>query len=202
METKDYLKDLSEIRSMMTRSTQFISLSGLSGVMAGAYALAGAYVAKRILAARTEKVVTLQSATFLNITLTALAVLALALSTVLLLTHFKAVKNGEKIWNSTSKRLLTNFLIPLLTGTIFGLLLLLDQVYELLVPVSLIFYGLSCVNASKYTFRDVRYLGLCIILLGLISTEYSGYAVEFWALGFGVCHIIYGLIMYFKYDKK
>ena len=60
----------------------------------------------------------------------------------------------------------------------------------------------SCINASKYTLRDVRYLGITVVILGLLSAAVYGYALEFWALGFGLCHIIYGSIMHFKYDRK
>ena len=41
----DYLRDIGEIRSLMERSSKFISLSGWAGIFAGIYALAGVYVA-------------------------------------------------------------------------------------------------------------------------------------------------------------
>ncbi len=186
----------------MNKSSQFISLSGLSGVLAGIYALAGAFIANQVLLANEDDYVTLESATFRYLLLTAFGVLALSISTAMVLTHSKAKKQQETIWNSTSRRMAINFLIPLMTGGIFELLLLRHQFYGLLAPVMLIFYGLACVNASKYTLRDVRYLGITVVVLGLIATEYSGYAIEFWALGFGACHIIYGAIMYYKYDRK
>ncbi len=201
MDTKNYLNDLSEIKSLMSRSTQFISLSGLSGVMAGLYALVGAFLAKRILEAHQGEYVTLESKVFLTILLIAITVLFLSVTTAYILTRRKANKQGEQLWNSASKRLLKNFLIPLVTGGIFTLLLIRHEIYGLIVPVTLIFYGLACVNASKYTFRHVRYLGITIIITGLIATELPGYSIEFWALGFGVCHIIYGLIMHFKYER-
>jgi hypothetical protein len=205
MEDKKYLEDLRDIREMMNRSTQFISLSGLSGVLAGAYALVGAYLAKQFLDAREnyhyDSYVAYESDTVMFILAVALGVLALSIGTAFLMTAVKARKRGEKVWNNTSKRLLINFLIPLVTGGIFALLVLRHQAYGLIAPVTLIFYGLACVNASKYTFRDVRYLGITVIIIGLIAAEFSGYALEFWALGFGVCHIIYGGIMHFKYDR-
>jgi hypothetical protein len=136
------------------------------------------------------------------IVLTAFLVFVFSVLTALFLTFNKAQKKGEKVWNATSRRMLLNFLIPLTTGGIFGLILLRHEIYGLIAPVMLIFYGLSCVNASKYTFRDVRYLGVTITILGLLATEFSGNALEFWALGFGVCHILYGGMMYFKYDRK
>jgi hypothetical protein len=201
MDNKNYLQDISDIKNMMNRSSQFISLSGLSGVLAGIYALIGAYIANTLLAQNREAYITLESFTFKAIVATAIAVLILSLSSAFIMTYFKAKRQGEKAWNSTSKRLMVNFLIPLVTGGVFALLLLRHEIYGLIAPVTLIFYGLACVNASKYTLRDVRYLGITIVILGLVATEFSGYALEFWALGFGVCHIIYGSIMYFKYDR-
>ncbi|MBF7091428.1 hypothetical protein IUY40_07740 [Flavobacterium sp. ALJ2] len=197
-----YLQDISEIKNMMNKSSQFISLSGLSGIMAGIYALIGAHIANGLIERHVGYYVTLESKTFKLIVLTAFLVLVFSIVTAAILTVSKAKKEGEKIWNTTSKRMLVNFLIPLVSGGVFGLLLLRNGYYGLIAPVTLLFYGLACVNASKYTLRDVRYLGITIIILGLIATECSGYALEFWALGFGVCHILYGSIMYFKYDRK
>jgi uncharacterized membrane protein YiaA len=201
MEEK-YLQDISEIKNMMNKSSQFISLSGLAGILAGVYALIGAYATNYLLLSHRGNYVTLESNTFRGIVMVAFTVLLLSLVSAAILTFIKAKKEGEKVWNATSKRMLINFLIPLVTGGIFAILLLKNGSYGLIAPVTLIFYGMACVSASKYTFRDVRYLGITIIMLGLICTELSGYALEFWALGFGVCHILYGSMMYFKYDRK
>ncbi len=199
---ENYLKDIQDIKKMMDRSSQFLSLSGLSGVMAGIYALAGAYAAKKVYDANYGRYITFESYAFKQILLIAAAVLVLSVTTAAILTYRKARKDGETIWNSTSKRLAVNFLIPLCTGGIFAVLLVKNQYYGLIAPIMLIFYGLSLINASKYTVRDVRYLGLTIIVIGLFCTAYMGYGLEFWALGFGVCHIIYGTVMHFKYDAK
>ncbi|OIQ20151.1 MAG: hypothetical protein BM557_05635 [Flavobacterium sp. MedPE-SWcel] len=199
---KDYLKDIEDIKMMMNKSSQFLSLSGLSGIMAGIYALAGAIASKYIYNLNYGSYITLESTSFKAIVGIAMLVLLLSVLTAYVLTAVKTKKRGETVWNSTSKRLLINFLIPLITGGIFILLLLKNRYYGLISPVTLIFYGLACVNASKYTLRDVRYLGITIIIIGLLATMIMGYGLEFWALGFGVCHILYGSIMYFKYDRK
>lgn len=195
---ENYLKDIQDIKKMMDRSSQFLSLSGLAGVMAGIYALIGAYIVNTV----AGESYTLESYDFKFILAVAGAVLVLSVVTAFLLTMQKAKKQGESIWNSTSKRLAVNFLIPLGTGGIFALLLIKNHYYGLIAPITLIFYGLSLINASKYTVRDVRYLGLTIIIIGLFATAYMGYGLEFWALGFGVCHIIYGTVMHFKYDRN
>ncbi len=202
MDTQNYLQDLKEIKELMNKSTLFISLSGLSGILAGIYALLGAAVVYFLIENHQGYYITLESKTFKLIVLTAMVVLLASLITAYVMTVNKAAKAGEKMWNPASKRLLINFLIPLITGGIFALLLLRNGSYGLVAPVTLIFYGLACVNASKYTLRDVRYLGITEIILGLLAVEFSGFGLYFWVLGFGVCHIVYGSLMHFKYDRK
>ena len=207
MEKEKYLNDISEIKNLMNRSTRFISLSGLSGILAGLYCLIGA--------ALTYEIIYFDSTTlgnYSNIIITekmltqliiiAASVIVLSLVTAIVLSSRKAKKNNNTIWNSASKRLLINFLIPLSTGGIFILLLIEKEILGLVAPSTLLFYGLACVNASKYTLGDIRYLGITMLLLGLLSTWFLGYGLLFWALGFGVCHILYGSIMYYKYDRK
>jgi hypothetical protein len=211
MEDK-YLNDISEIKNMMSKSSQFISLSGLSGIMAGIYALIGAYLARQILTitrgmySDRNYVVISENISNEQVELRlysiAFSVLVASIITAGVLTFFKAKKQNEQIWNASAKRMIVNFIIPLVTGGVFGLILLRNGYYGLIAPITLLFYGLACVSASKYTFRDVRYLGITIIIIGLICTEFTRYSLEFWALGFGVCHILYGSIMHFKYDRK
>lgn len=201
METKDYLKDIQDIKSMMAQSSQFISLSGFSGIIAGVYALIGAFTANYIITHDGSENITLESLTFKYCIAIALIVLVISVGTAYLLTLKKTKKQGEKVWNPTSRKLVINFCIPLVTGGIFAIELLRHSYFGVIAPITLVFYGMACVNASKFTLRDVRYLGLTMIILGLIAIEFPGYGLHFWALGFGVCHIIYGSMMYFKYER-
>ncbi|PRX53865.1 hypothetical protein [Flagellimonas meridianipacifica] len=201
MDSKKYLEDISEIKNMMSRSSRFISLSGLSGILAGVYALIGGYLGYLILYPSSWTFDTYEEIK-LSILSVAAGVVFFAVITAFILTYKKANKSGEKIWDASSKRLLVNFLIPLITGGIFILLLIRLQYWVLIAPATLIFYGMACLNASKYTLGDVRYLGITNIILGLISAYFIGYGLWFWILGFGVCHIIYGTLMYFKYDRR
>jgi hypothetical protein len=109
---------------------------------------------------------------------------------------------GVKLWNETSKRLVINFCIPLFTGGILVLILLVREFYEFIIPTTLLFYGMACLHASKYTLGDVKYLGISIIIIGLLSAYFYMYSVELWMLGFGFCHIFYGGLMWFKYDRN
>lgn len=202
MEKDKYLNDLAEIKNIMGRSTQFMSLSGLAGVMAGIYALIGACFVQYLIENHNSQIITLESTTFKLILLTASIVLVLSVITALVITYFKTKKSSESMWNPVSKRLLINFLIPLITGGIFTILLLFQKVYGIIGAVTLIFYGLACVNASKYTLKDIRYLGISLIIIGLLATAFPGNSLYFWAIGFGFFHIFYGIIMYVKYERK
>jgi len=201
MEAKDYLQDIRDIKSMMAQSSQFISLSGFSGIIAGVYALIGAFTANYIITNDGSDNITLESLTFKYCITIASIVLVISVGTAYLLTLKKTKKQGEKVWNPTSRKLVINFCIPLVTGGIFAIELLRHSYFGVIAPITLVFYGMACVNASKFTLRDVRYLGLTMIVLGLIAIEFPGYGLHFWALGFGVCHIIYGSMMYFKYER-
>jgi len=202
METDKYLQDIQDIKKLMTESSQFISLSGLAGILAGIYALMGGIVVHFLIVNHDSRYITLESLTFKLIVVVATLVLFFSVVTAFFLTLRKAKRNKETIWNPSSKKLLFNFLIPLVTGGIFSLLLIKNGYYGLIAPVTLLFYGLSCLNASKYTYRDVRYLGITELILGLLAVEFSGYGLYFWVLGFGICHIVYGTLMYVKYDKN
>lgn len=207
METKDYLKDIQDIKTMMNQSSRFISLSGLSGVLAGIYSLVGAWFAYKTIYFDTstmgnyKNLIISQEAVYRLLGI-ASTVLILSILTGIILSIRKANKSNEKVWDPTSKRLVINFAIPLATGGFFILFLIEKEMLGLVAPLTLIFYGLACVNASKYTLGDVRYLGVTMIILGLLSTWFLGYGLLFWGLGFGVCHILYGSIMYFKHDRN
>ncbi|MCL6265094.1 hypothetical protein [Flagellimonas myxillae] len=202
MESKKYLEDISQIKDMMNRSSRFISLSGLSGILAGLYAITGAAVAYFYLIPQREAPLTVHSWNFKMIVGILLTVAVLSSVTAYLLSAKKAKKNNEKVWDETTRRLLVNFLVPLLTGGIYILIKLNSQHYGLTASLMLIFYGLALVNASKYTIGKVRYLGYLQIALGLVCAAFPGYGFWFWVLGFGLLHIIYGSLIYFKEEKQ
>ncbi len=203
------LETLTEIRDLMQRSSKFLSLSGLSGVSAGIVALVGALVA--YLRLKTDAL-SYENASQLSeltrremmkfVLLDGTIVLIVAITLGIFFTRRKAQKAGQAVWNDTSKRLVVSLMIPLVTGGIFCLAMFYRGILWVSFPATLIFYGLALLNASKYTVRDLEYLGLLEVVLGLISLFLTGYNLLVWAFGFGVLHIIYGTVMYFKYDRK
>lgn len=202
---KDYLEDLAEIRFMMERSSKFLSLSGWAGVMAGAYALVGAYVAHTIFNFKPTEAIynasELPPFDFFSIAALAIGILVLSLATAIILSKIKATKRAEPVWNATSRRLLTNMAIPLVSGGILILIFLIKGLIGLLAPLTLLFYGLALYNAGNYTYKEVRILGIIQIGLGLISSHFIENSLILWAVGFGLINIIYGIYIHAKYDR-
>lgn len=204
MDSKNYHEDLLHIRSMMERSSRFISLSGLSGVVAGLAAIIGAaYV---FFAFKREGIDYFDGDRNIfspelvkELVITGTLILLTAVSSGYFFTADKSRKKGQKMWDATTKRLLVTFIVPLVTGGIFCLGLLYHHLFVLVAPATLIFYGLALVSAERYTLTDIRYLGYCQIILGLLSLFFLGWGLLFWTVGFGVLHIVYGLIMHKKY---
>ncbi|MGF1584426.1 MAG: hypothetical protein ACFCUM_03825 [Bacteroidales bacterium] len=203
---QEYIRDLTEIRSMMERSAKFLSLTGWSGIMAGIYALAGAYIAWKLFCFNPDDIIyqstgrQVISANDLYLLLLALLILVLAVGTAIFLSYRKSKGNGERLWNPAARRLVINMAIPLGTGGVFIIILLLKGLAGLIIPVTLIFYGLALLNASKFTYEEVKYLGIIEIILGLAASYFVGYGLLLWATGFGVMHIIYGIFMHLKYE--
>jgi len=203
------LNDLSDIRRIMDRSSRFVSLSGLSGVAAGICAIGGAWMANNYF---SNYYGTYNSRGFttgdefsqlkLKLILLGGVVFLLAFASSYYLTWRKASKAGLPVWDHTSKRLAWNMLVPLMAGGAFIIGMLRYDVWIFVAPACLVFYGLALVNASKYTLSDIRYLGYCEIVLGTVNMLYPGYGLWFWAAGFGVLHIIYGVIMWNKYERN
>lgn len=206
----DSLQDVRDIRRLMERSSRFISLSGLSGVAAGCLALAGAWIARYVIFKKyyyeyeQRGFFTGQDFAALKTQLIGLAagVFIAAFLSAFYFTWRKSHQQGLSLWNYTSRRLFWNMIIPLAAGGLFIFGMLQYDDWRFIAPACLIFYGLALVNASKYTLTDIRYLGYCEIIVGLINMQWIGCGLYFWALGFGVLHIVYGLVMWWKYERK
>lgn len=204
MDSKNYHEDLLHIRSMMERSSRFISLSGLSGVVAGLAAVIGAvyvfFVFKREGIDYFDGDRNVFGPALVNeLLIIGILILMAALLSGYIFTANKSKRKGLKIWDATTRRLLITFAVPLVTGGIFCLALLYHHLFVFVAPATLIFYGLALVSAERYTLTDIKYLGYCQIVLGLISLFILGWGLLFWTIGFGVLHIVYGLIMHKKY---
>jgi len=214
--TENHLDQLKEIREMMSRSSKFISLSGFSGIWVGSVALVGMaaifyafpdYFYLRFTQNNNSFPEYMLKGSELSsfirfVLIDAVLVLFFAIAGALLLTINKSKKQGISLWNDTAKRFLVSMIVPLAAGGLFVLIMSYHGLYGIAGPLTLIFYGLALFNAGRYSLIEIRYLGLLEIALGLLAAIFIGYTAIFWGIGFGVLHIIYGTVMYLKYDRK
>ena len=204
MEEKDVYAELTSIRSLMERSSKFISLSGMSGILSGLFALAGAGLAYTLIQKHAENSPAesyLAEGLIHQLILIALAVFVLSIVTSYWLTMRKAKSKNENIWNPVSRRMLAAIAIPMVTGGLFIAGTILNGEHSHIASGCLIFYGLALVAGSQYTLSEVKWLGIGEILLGLLALVMPGYGLVLWAIGFGLLHILYGTIMHFKYER-
>lgn len=203
-------EDLQTIREIMERSSKFLSLSGLSGIFAGLCALAGVAVAWFYImdSAFVQLNECLQqsdspaaSGLRYAVSADALVVLGFAFFGAVYFSRRKAKREGLQFWTNSTRQLFVHLLIPLISGALFILILVLQNIFVLIPSVMLIFYGLALVNAGKFTLGEIHYLGLTQILLGILAGIFVNYGLLFWAIGFGLMHIIYGAVMYYRHER-
>jgi hypothetical protein len=199
-------EELAEIKSMMERSTRFLSLSGLSGVLAGLYAFAAAGLAWYWIyfpcSSWGAGAVTLSFREILNrLLLLGLATLIAAVSTAYFLSKKKGSNSSQLFWTPASKRFLQALFLPVALGGFFCFALLHEQAFGLIPAATLIFYGIGLVQSAQFTLGEIKNLGFTQLALGLIAAFFPDFGLLCWALGFGAFHVVYGALMYFRHER-
>jgi hypothetical protein len=206
------VRALEEIKQMMDRSSRFVSLSGWSGIAAGICALAAAWLAGKKYNeytngneyeaghnyTRDANLLHLHRELLILALITFLAAFFLAF----LFTYLRSRKTGVPIWGFMARKVMINLAVPMIVGGLLAWRIADFGLYGLVAPTCLLFYGLALINASKFTLSEVRYLGYLQLLLGIINLWAIGYGLYFWAAGFGVLHILYGIVMWNKYERN
>ncbi|MFS0490960.1 hypothetical protein [Leadbetterella byssophila] len=183
MSEQDVLKD---IRSIMERSTRFHALSGESGIWVGVLALLfSVYRVYRW----GLKVDTADGAA------EAVLLLILSVTAGYLWAKKRAMAVKQSLWSASSKAMIKALAVPLLVGGFLVISFMSLDLYGLVVPMFLIFYGLGLYAASTYTFKELQLVGILFLLLGMVSFWVPEYGVVFFGLGFGLLHIGYGFII-------
>lgn len=200
------LQELQHIKRMMERSTKFSSLSGFSGIAAGICALAGIWMAIQYIAqwkqSHIENLNVSKDELATQLLLISIATFTAAALSSFIFIYIRCRKLGIPLLGMSARRVVINIAIPLFVGSLFILRLANAEAFLLIPPACLIFYGLALVNASKYTLDEIRYLGYSEIILGIINLWILGYGLIFWGIGFGLLHIISGIIIWWKYEKN
>jgi hypothetical protein len=202
-EKKELIEDILEMRTLMERSTRFHALAGSAGILVGVYALAGAALAFWGLGFHPQEgsSAPLAPGVLPRLVALALTIVVLAGGTAALLSWRKAARQGERLWNATTRRLLTHAALPFLSGAVVISILAVKGLPGLAAPLSLLFYGLALFSGGYFTYEEVKLLGLVEIVLGVLSLLFIEQSLLFWAAGFGLAHIVYGIYLYNRYER-
>jgi hypothetical protein len=207
-QSDQHLEDIKVIKKIMEESSRFLSLSGISGIIAGLLAIAGAVVAKLIITGTSP------AEEWYSVPLAAdpagsrsvfllfadmAVVLVLSLAASVFFSSRKARESGHNAWTPVTRRMLTSLLIPLFTGGLFIIITLSRVPANVTVASTLIFYGLAVISAGKFTFGEIHWLGVLEVATGLVCLLLPEWSIFIWAVGFGVIHIFYGLFMHLRY---
>ena len=201
------LRDITAIRSMMERASKFLSLSGLSGISAGLVALAGAWAADAALRQSGAHIPLPGDQAAGNslpgwfLLADALCVFVIALACSTYFSIRMARKKGVPLLGPATAYMLVALAVPLAAGGAFCGALILHGLYGLLPAAMLTFYGIALLSAGNFTFGEVRYLGIIDVLLGLTAAFRPDMGLLLWAGGFGLLHIVYGILLYARYEK-
>lgn len=194
---------LSEIRQMMERSSRFRSLSGISFIAAGICGLLGVWWINKLMGPGesqhvTEKII--GGNLISSLLLPSICTLIVAVIAGLFFTLLKIKKRNLPLGDVAFKRVSFSFAIPMITGGIFIIGMLVYHQYQFIATACLLFYGLALFNASHYTLKEIRYLGIAEIIAGIICL-FAGYELLLLAIGFGVMNILSGLVIWKKYPE-
>ncbi len=199
-------EELAEIKSMMEQSTQFLSLSGVSGILVGIYAIAAAGLSWYWIyfpsSSWSDGTASLSFRDLLNrMLMLGLGTLIAAVSSAYFLSKKRVAGNAQPFWSPASKRFLQSLFLPVALGGFFCFALLHESTFELIPSAMLLFYGIGLVQSAQFTLGEIRNLGFTQLGFGLIAAFFPDFGLFFWALGFGVFHLIYGTLMYYRHER-
>ena len=75
------------------------------------------------------------------------------------------------------------------------------QLFQFIPSLMLVFYGMALLNASKFSIDTIWYLAVLELILGIVAAFFVDAGLWFWMIGFGILHIVYGFIIYYKYEQ-
>ena len=199
----------------LEQSSRFISLSGFSGIFVGLCGLLGAYITHNLVSteSHTDKEMleiiggfdyynmTVHQFVGENLIFLALFTILFALLFAFYFTTLRSRRNRVPIWDEKIKRQISVLCLPNIVGAIFIMRLVLTANYGYIVPSALIFYAISLINIRRFTTGEVALLGYLLLLLGVVNLWMQGWGILFFGFGFGVLHVIYGIVTFFLYER-
>jgi len=186
----------------MQQTSTYFSLRGWTGILLGIYGLLIVYLVHMLTNTYGDG---FDGSSQLPIALLEIAIMVFAVVTVLisLITLWirakrRAKRHNEKLWSSLSKKLRFHTLIPLLLFVIILIIIANKGYYSSITPLLLLLYGIFLLNLSRFSSGRLKYLAIADIFLAIIAYFVFDKEMLFLGLGFGIFHIIYGLMTFNK----
>ena len=181
----------------MQQNSSYFSLSGLSGILVGIYGLLTVYMVHMLTSTYGDG---FDGSSQLPIALLEIGILVLAvvmilvaLITLRIRAKRSAKKHNEKLWSPFSKKLRFHTLILLLLFIVILAVVANKGYYSIITPLMLLLYGIFLLNLSRLVGR-LRYLAFAELILATIAYFIYDKELLFLGLGFGIFHIIYGIV--------
>lgn len=198
-------ESLNHIREMMSKSGKFRSLSGYAVICAGILTIVFSVAFCTLYDINPynlnyDNLRLLPEEHYSTALLFAMLLLGMSVVAGLIFTKISANKRSEKLSGPGGRNFIYNITIPMGFALIFCFLLF-GTHPDLVLPVSLILYGLTLFNAGKFTHGALRYLGISQMFLSLICLGLMQYHILIWTFGFGIVHIAFGLYMIIKPER-
>ncbi len=181
------MDNLKYIRETMASASAFTAVPGWGGVAMGITALIAAFVAGRQASADAWLAVWFAEG------MAAMGIGALAMK-------YKADASGEPLLSAPARKFALSFAPPLVAGALFTVALHRAGLMSAVAGVWLLLYGAGVVTGGAFSVRIVPVMGVCFMALGAVAIflpfSWASYSL---GAGFGVLHIIFGIVIARRY---
>ncbi len=194
-------EELKALRQLMERPIRFSTMSGLSGVLAGAAALAGCTVGGYFSGHYSGR-----GALGAHMLIWA-GVFLTALVATVVLTRLREIRKGMPLWSKIKERILL-IILPMFVAAagLTGILVARElgqpgpEQWGLIPAIWMVLYGLALWQLGEFSPLEVRLLGAAFLGGGLVSAA-LGQQSPYWSLGvaFGGLHIVYGVVVWIRH---
>ena len=181
------LEQLKYIRETMARTGSFTAVPGWGGVAMGVSALVAAIVAARQSDPRMWGIVWMCE-----------VILALAIGSAFI--HRKLTSGEREIFGRPGRQFFLSFSPPVFAGGVLTWGLYHHGDWAIMPGLWLLLYGAGVVTAGAFSVRVVPIMGVCFMGLGAAALlSPAAWGNWYLAFGFGVVHIVFGLIIARRY---
>jgi len=179
-----------------------LSLQGIPGIIFGIISIIFIWTVQLILTDYSlgAEGIAMLPISFFEIFIAVFSVIYILISyfTITIINKRRRKKVNLKGWDINSKKIRNVFLSYLFAGGILTYFFVSEGYLKLIIPTSLILYGIACFLTNKYTIGSSKILGLLLILNGIAAFLSPPFMFYLWGVGFGFYPIIYGIYFFKK----